>query len=324
MPARAHIARGITLLDRVGLKRPTVRLASLLLGQERLGRVKQSLGAPASPEPAATGSVWTPRDQGAIISLAPHSTKLYDYFIRTRLAAGDRFITSRELYAPDFTPDPDAAYILLRHDIDYSPETIEDLTEIERSHGVRSDIYVILSGRQYEAFAHSEMFRALASDGFVFGLHTCAPTEDDFFTVLRREIDEYARLMGGAPDYFTIHGPPSPPERPPDWAKKRTNFTDRIAPRLNSFGFVGSHNIAGVGAWLEDAAVGGEFSFLEAAWTDPPVRPGQVLGVLTHPCHWTPWPIKWHVDPETRREAAPIDGFVRAALRTSHPDSASQ
>lgn len=304
------------MLDQIGLKEPLVRRARQAVGAARFERLVEKFRSPAAAQEQPAGPRQRPsRAESAVISLAPHSTALYDYFIRTRLAQGNCFITSRELYSPGFKPDPHTVYILLRHDIDYTPATIEQLTDIERSHGIRSDIYVIMSERHYDANIHAEKFRALARDGFVFGLHTLAPQFDDFFTVLRREIGEYRNLMGDDPEYFTIHGPPSPPERPANWGAVRANFIARIAPRLASFGFRGSHNISGVAGWIEDAALGGEFSFLETAWVEPLASPGQVLGVLTHPCHWTHWPIKWRVDPATRREAAPIDAFVRAALR---------
>jgi hypothetical protein len=312
--AKNGLLKAVRVIDRLGLRPAANRGARALLGDKRFAAIRSRL--------LQESSSLSGRGSGAIISLAPHSTTLYDYFIRTRLANGDRFITSRELYAPGFIPDQNVKYVLLRHDIDYAPEAIEQLTDVERAHGLRSDIYVIVSkDHYYDAFSYADTFRALAREGFVFGLHTLAPQHEDFFSVLRQEIEAYTRLMQSAPRYFTIHGPPSPPERPPDWPQKREYFLSRIGPRLRSFGFYGSHNISGVSAWLEDAAVGGEFSFLEIAWTDPPVSFGKVLGVLTHPCHWIHWPIKWRVDPATRREAAPIDAFVRMALSVPKTDS---
>lgn len=288
-----------TLILRVATHVPAFgRLASRL---GLLGVIKSALGI--APAPAA--KIWS------LISVSPHNLKLYEYFLAARLAEGFSFVTSRQLYGGE-PLDPSNRYILVRHDVDYAPERLRPIVEIERRLGVRSDIDVVISGRHYDPTPYVAEWRSLADDGFAIGLHTVAPQEDDCFSIVRSEIEIFQKALGFSPRTFSIHGAcPTPP----NWQQRRNQFIERVGKRLESFGFSGSHNIGGVTFWVEDSGRGGEFAYLCQDFVERVPQPGQVMGVLVHPDHWLEWPIGWTYDPEQQKEHPEILDLVNSARR---------
>ena len=253
------------------------------------------------------GPAAAPTPDPAPISIAPHNIQLLRYLIERYKRRGVRFITCHELYGSDDLPK-DQAYATLRHDVDYTPENVSLLTDLERELGVRSEIHIIVDGSSYDPEPYAGEWRALAEEGFVFGLHTLAPSEPDFFTKLRDEIARFEELMGFAPPTFSIHGVcPSPA----NWRELRERFMARIKPRQESFGFVGSHNFGGVDYWIEDSGAGGEFAYLHDNWLDRIPAPGEVYGVLAHPDHWVSWPPRWNWEKDKVVESPRLAEFVR-------------
>lgn len=249
-----------------------------------------------------------------LLSVSPHNIRLYEYFIRRHLGEGTALITSDELYGGRAL-ERTKSYVLLRHDVDYTPENLHLFTEIEMKLGVRSDIYVVLDETYYDIAPYVADLKYLAKEGFVVGLHTLAPLHDDFYSELRREVDEFERLLGFVPRYFTIHGPPSV-DRPSDWLRMRERFIVKIGPRMASFGFRGSPSIGGIDAWVEDSGAGGEFAYLPLAWIDRRPEMGQILGVLAHPDHWTHWPPRWRINHDEVKEHPALQQFISDARKT--------
>jgi len=284
-------ARILHALDQVGLKAPLKWLVRDVLGLDR---------------PAGS----SPRSRGSIISVAPHNLKLYEYFLAFHLAQGRRFITSDTLYGGEPSAQAGDQNLLIRHDVDYTPERLERLTQIEDAFGVHSDIHVIVDPSHYDVLAYGGLLRSLAQRGYCIGLHTLAPNADDFYTVLRREVEAFDRVLGFPPATFSIHGVCP---HPANWSEKRARFLAKIAPRLASFGFAGSHNLSGVDFWVEDSGLGGEFAYLQSDWVERTPGPGQVMGVLVHPDHWTDWPIRWQYDAGAVIEAPALERFIRIA-----------
>jgi hypothetical protein len=244
-----------------------------------------------------------------LISVAPHNIRLYEYFLRFHLAQGRSFITSDALYGRP-PNDGRQGRIVVRHDVDYTPENLALLVDVERRLDVRSDIHLIVNDAFYDIRPYVMELRKLSSEGFCLGLHTLAPSEDDFYSVLRVEILRFTDLFGFAPKTFSVHGVcPSPK----DWHARRQRFLAKIGARLESFGFVGSHNLSGPDFWVEDSGVGGEFAYLHADWVRAAPAAGQVMGVLVHPDHWTSWPIRWSVNWEEVIETPLLADFVRTA-----------
>ena len=240
-----------------------------------------------------------------LISVAPHNLRLYEYFIRKQLKAGARFITSEDLYGLALSHN-DACF-LIRHDVDYCPDRLAAIIDVERRLGVVSDIHVIVDKSHYDPNPYAESWRKLVAEGHCFGLHTLAPINDDFFSVLRKEILQFSDLLGFAPKSFSVHGVcPSPV----DWQKRRQQFLDRLAPRMASFGFDGSHNFGGFNSWVEDSGRGGEFAYLDTGWTECVPVAGRVIGVLVHPDHWVEWPVVWKHDSRQVLEHPNLCDFV--------------
>jgi hypothetical protein len=91
---------------------------------------------------------------------------------------------------------------------------------------------------------------------------------------------------------------------------------------MGSFGFAGSPNLTHVDEWMEDSCLGGEFAYLSMEWITKEAKPGCVLGVLTHPDHWTVWPPRWRFNHDEIAEHPLLHGFVREARRfVSRPHS---
>jgi len=260
----------------------------------------------------------SPVPQKQLISVAPHNLQLFDYFIRLHLAKGHRFITSDDLYGKTRLRQ-DQGFILIRHDVDFTPEGLSALVEVERKYGIKADIHLIMDKEYYDVRPFVPFLKELGKEGYSLGLHTVAPPCDDFYTVLRDEITRFTDLLGEAPRTFSIHGICPHPQ---DWQNIRQNFLKKINQRLPSFGFVGSHNISGVDFWVEDTGVGGEFSYLFSNWLNAQPTAGQVMGVLAHPDHWVEWPLKWHFDPNKVMEAEEIEEFVSKA-RAYAPERSS-
>lgn len=248
----------------------------------------------------------------ALISVGPHNLRLYEYSLVRLVAEGCRFVTSAEIYgSPPL--DPTVPHVLIRHDVDYTPERLDDMLDVEMALGIRSDVHVPIGDRLYDTAPWIEGWRRRAAQGFLFGLHTLAPGQDDFFSVLRDEIELFEKRLGFPPCTFSIHGI-SP--HPDDWVARRAHFLKRIDARLKSFGFIGSHNLSGIDTWVEDSGWGGEFSYLTSAWLHATPKPGGVLGLLAHPDHWVKWPPRWKFDATLEREHPTVLDFIRTGRAT--------
>ncbi len=243
-----------------------------------------------------------------LVSVSPHNLKLYEYLLTAKRAEGFTFITSRELYG-EMPLDPSKRYILIRHDLDYAPERLVPVIDIERRLGIRSDIDVVISGQHYDPAPYVAEWRKLAEESFAIGVHTVAPQEDDFFSVLRKEIETFQKMLGFPPRTFSIHGVcPSPA----NWKQRRMRFLERIGGRLESFGFTGSHNIGGISFWVEDSGRGGEFSYICRDFIECEPEPGQVMGMLMHPDHWLEWPIGWVYDAAEIKEHPELLALIKS------------
>lgn len=224
-----------------------------------------------------------PSRQREVFSVSPHNLNIYRYVLNGLLEKKVRFITSKEFFSGAY--DPAVLNILIRHDIDFKPETTSGMVAIEEELGVKSEIHVILDDFYYKIEPYVDYFKELYDKKFVLGLHTVAPGNDDFFSVFRSELNRFQRLFGFSPEYFSIHGKSPWPDK---WPEKRQAFLDGMAPYLKHLGILGSHNYRSPNIWIEDSGVNkSEFSLLRCEFLNIPVYYSSgVVGLLLHPVHW--------------------------------------
>ena len=225
-----------------------------------------------------------------VISIGPHNLNIYQYVLKRVTDSGIHILTSKDFF--NNTYDPSTLNVLLRHDIDFRPETTDAMISIEEKLGIRSDIYVILDDAYYDILPYVEYFRDLHRKGFIIGLHTVAPGNDDYFRVFDSEVKRFKQLFGFDAEYFTIHGKSPSPD---NWQTMRQNFLDGIRDYLKAFSIKGSHNFGSPELWIEDSGANlCEFSLLRREFIDLPMfyKTG-VVGVLMHPLHWIKHTAAW-------------------------------
>lgn len=227
-----------------------------------------------------------------VISVAPHPISLYKNNLKNLQDQGYNFITTDNFYSNNYNPKK--LNILLRHDIDFRPNKIELFTDIETSLNLRSDIYVILDNDYYDIKPHISKLKKLAQDGFTLGLHTLAPGNENFKEILQNEINEFEKLFGFKPEYFTIHGKCPTPQ---NWNSLKQDFITYVKNNWDSLPFKGSHNIQKPYDWVEDISIdGGEYSVLRRKFLEIPKNYYYgVIGILTHPIHWSNNDVAWDI-----------------------------
>ena len=98
--------------------------------------------------------------------------RYYDEIIRKAKDAGYTFKTMREFAAGGFYP---SKTVILRHDLDAYPKTLEKMLMAEEANGVRSTVFVRVTGKynifNYETYPVLKMAERVGAE---IGLHTNA------------------------------------------------------------------------------------------------------------------------------------------------------
>ena len=99
------------------------------------------------------------------------SMDYYKSFLDYALNEGYNFVTLKEFVdkgCPSFN------HVILRHDLDLKPQTLNKMISIEKSMGVRSTIFVRVTGNEYNVLSYPvlDMVTSASKDGFEIGLHT--------------------------------------------------------------------------------------------------------------------------------------------------------
>ena len=227
-----------------------------------------------------------------VISIAPHPISLYKKNLESLQSENVNFITSKQFYENSY--DKKELNVLLRHDIDFRPSRIELFTDVEEELGLRSDIYVILDDHFYDIKPHIDKLKNLHEKGYILGLHTLAPGNDNYKEIFKSEMELFYEYFGFKPEYFTVHGKTP---RPSNWEKTKSEFLDYIRTNQQQLGIKGSHNILSPYTWVEDIGInGGEFSVLRRKFLQITNHYHYgVIGLLTHPIHWNYSDIAWEV-----------------------------
>lgn len=187
----------------------------------------------------------------------------------------------------------DDAHIVLRHDVDISPQRALALARIENEESARSTYLWMLHSDFYNALERpvAQIIRAIAGLGHRIGLHFDLSFYDDIDTLAeleRRLSHERALLadLAGAPvDVFSFHNPDTNRSlgfRQPTIGRMFNVYASDLAARYK---YVSDSN----GYWRFDDA----FEVLGAGAFER-------LHILIHPEWWTPEPLS----PRARIERA--------------------
>jgi hypothetical protein len=229
-------------------------------------------------------------------SLSPNNIRLYEHLLSFyKLDPRVEFVAPAEIYSVNY---PNKVTVSLRHDVDFYPDKIELLTQVEEKLGLRSVVYVVFDNSHYEAEKYGELFRELDKKGFAIGLHTLAPAARVPLIKFAEERDLFKEVLGQYPKFFTVHGI-SP--HPDNWVERVSTFRDEIELHRTRWGlYPCSQGYHGLRA-IQDSGDGGEFGFLkEEFFRIHEFPPGTNIELLTHPEHWVEHPVPWSVDEKKR------------------------
>tara|TARA_B100000035_G_C21006742_1_gene557640 strand:- start:88 stop:882 length:795 start_codon:yes stop_codon:yes gene_type:complete len=213
-----------------------------------------------------------------LISISPHNLRLFEYFIIQRKKKYN-FITSDELYLNKKTNKR----ILIRHDIDYFPEKIKSMVNLELKYKIKSDIHVMVDEVNYDIKKYVKFLKSLSENGFLIALHSNVMSYDNKINQFESEIIKFNELIGFYPKTFSLHGKII---KYKNYIDIKNDFLNKCRPVMKKYNVLGSHNICGIDHWIEDSLRGGEFSYLTEDFFSKNLPNNKVLGVLLHPDHW--------------------------------------
>lgn len=182
--------------------------------------------------------------------------------------------------------------VILRHDIDYSPEAALKLGEIERFHRVAATYFVLLTSNFYNPASRTsrEAFKKLQDMGHEIGLHfdeTAYPASNGSMEEqIKREASILSDILDKEVQTVSMHRP----------SKETLDADLQIPGMVNSYGRAFFHDYK----YLSDS---------RRRWREPVldiIREGSYdrLHILTH--------AFWYHDPEESIEKTMGD-FIRAA-----------
>lgn len=177
--------------------------------------------------------------------------------------------------------------ILLRHDVDWSPETALEMARIESDLGVSGTYFVLPTSSFYnplaaETLATVEEISSLGHDiALHFDSHAHFEAEPDSETLaqhVRQDRTIFEDRLADVADTIAFHNPP-------EWVLSRRfeGFNHTYEPRF--FGQIG-YQADSLGRWREEPPV-------ESGFTEP-------MQLLVHPGLWGPE----DAEPESRVRAA--------------------
>ena len=171
---------------------------------------------------------------------------------------------------------PDAAHIILRHDIDISIVAAVNMAEIEADAGLMAHYYVLLRSELYNPYANAELagLRKILDLGHDVGLHFDASLypdgDDELDTAAAGECAMLEQMLGRAVTSITFHRP----------VKSLLGRTAALAGRIHGYqprffsdiGYCSDSR----GGWFHGHPL--DHNAVEA---------GTALQLLTHPIWWT-------------------------------------
>lgn len=112
----------------------------------------------------------------------------------------------------DVLENPESSFIILRHDIEFSPKRALDLAKIEHEYDIKSTYFVQVSNNAYNILSgkNIERLKQIHSLGHHIGLHFHLQGSQDLEEIQRRiifECDMLSNILGIKIDRFSFHRP---------------------------------------------------------------------------------------------------------------------
>ncbi len=111
-------------------------------------------------------------------------------------------------------PNIEKSFLVLRHDIDFSPEAALQMAELEASLGIKATYYLLLSSPYYNLFSHEYIRfpKILAELGHEVGLHYDANIlemmgSNDLIDILTSQVEILSKLADSEVKSISIHNP---------------------------------------------------------------------------------------------------------------------
>ena len=171
--------------------------------------------------------------------------------------------------------EPEAAHMILRHDLDMSIQAALPIAEIEAALGLRAHYFVLLRSEMYNPFSTVSQrdLRQLSELGHAIGLHFDAASYPDNETALdeaaARECDVLANIVKQPVEVVSFHRP-----EPRLQGRRRAIGGRRHAYEPRYFSEMG---------YCSDSRGGWHHGH---PFDHPAVEGGRALQLLTHPIWW--------------------------------------
>ncbi|MCX7353287.1 MAG: hypothetical protein NTY59_00355 [Alphaproteobacteria bacterium] len=207
--------------------------------------------------------------------------------------------------------EPSQRHLILRHDLDITPEAALPLAQIEAEFSMRASYFVLVRGELYNAFAtpQAQAIAALKTLGHEIGLHLDASLyADDDAAIAAGAAAECAALevlAGVAVRTISFHRP----------VARLVGRTGPIAGRDNTYE---ARFVTEIG-YCSDSAGGWHRG---RPLDHPAISAGRALQLLTHPIWWRGTTPQAALDAHLADEVARLDAALAANCKVHTPGRA--
>lgn len=122
-------------------------------------------------------------------------------------------ITATNKYCDYFEAKDRESYIVMRHDVEFSPERAYKMHEVENSIGFKSGYFFQITNNAYNTYSkkNRDLIKEIHTNGHKIGLHYHLNSRTDIFEI-KKDIQTQAEIMseilGIAIDRYSFHRPP--------------------------------------------------------------------------------------------------------------------
>jgi len=142
------------------------------------------------------------------MNIIPFSFDVYKEMIRN-IQATKKYCDYADVVADDYG---DSLFIVLRHDVEYSPERALKMQEVGNALDFKSSYFFQISNHSYNAFSKKNMdiIKEIHANGNPIGLHyhMCGKTDLNEMAIdIRRQTNIMSEMLDIEIDRFSVHRP---------------------------------------------------------------------------------------------------------------------
>ncbi len=216
-------------------------------------------------------------------SVPPHPIRFYQNTLERLKQRGMCSLTMHEYL--QHSEKQEFSNVVLRHDVDFSPEKLHLLIDVERNYQMKSSVYVLVRNHHYPIKQYSDYFKELHADGYEIGLHTYCYSFSDAKKCLSEEAEIFKTIFGFYPKTFTFHGMFY---RSYEQLMQLSAVLKNLDDFLSDTPFSEYYTQKGFHWKIGDEYRNKVNPFLNNNFNDFKIKtkPGSTGLVLTHPCNW--------------------------------------